>query len=264
MLILIQQIILLLGTLISGIVDAKTGYIYDKITYPMIIIGLILSLAQFQWFNIISGVAIFVLLFLIYKIGGIGGGDVKLFTAIALLNPFNEINFLISLILFASITSILFYSIYYTLKYTLIFGIRKLDGNDIMRGIIFLVFLIIYFYFIYSTGIINELFLMFFLVPFIFASFYIMVQKELSKKFFEKKIKLNKISEDEIISNNNSEKIIKLLKGKKLIGEKEIKLLKKNKINEVIIMDNLPKFGPFIFIGTIFAIFFPNIIFLIF
>lgn len=264
MLIILQQIVLILGTLISGIVDAKTGYIYDKITYPMIIIGLILSLIQLQWFNIISGVAIFVILFFIYKFGGIGGGDVKLFTGIALLNPINEINFLITLILFASITSILFYSIFYTIKYIRKFGIKEIEKKEFYKGIFLIILFISYFYLIYISGLVSELFLVLFVIPFTFAGVYLIFQKEISKKFFEKEIKLENIEEDEIISQNNNEKILKLLKGKKLIEEKEIKLLKKNKIKEIIIMSNLPKFGPFIFIGTLFATIIPNIIFLIF
>ena len=88
---LIQQTALFVGTLTGGATDAKTGYIYDWITYPMIVLGIILSLIQLQWFNIGSGAIIFGLLFVVYKLGKIGGGDVKMFTGIALLNPFNEL-----------------------------------------------------------------------------------------------------------------------------------------------------------------------------
>ena len=68
MITLVQQAALFIGTLVGGATDAKTGYIYDWITYPMIILGIILSLIQLQFFNIASGAIIFVLLaWLVYK-----------------------------------------------------------------------------------------------------------------------------------------------------------------------------------------------------
>ncbi len=83
-------------------------------------------------------------------------------------------------------------------------------------------------------------------------------QKEIKKEFFDKTIKLTDLEEDEIVSENNSEKVKIILKGKELLEEKEINLLKKNKIREIIVLRNLPRFGPFIFIGTIIAIYAPN------
>lgn len=74
MITLIQQGILLIGTLIGAITDTKTGYIYDWITYPMIIIGLILSITQGQLTNIIIAGTLFIILLIGYKLGKIGEG----------------------------------------------------------------------------------------------------------------------------------------------------------------------------------------------
>ena len=51
MLQLIQEAALLIGTAAGAVTDAKTGYIYDWITYPMLAAGVILSVTQQQWKN---------------------------------------------------------------------------------------------------------------------------------------------------------------------------------------------------------------------
>jgi len=60
----------------------------------MILIGAALTIAQQQWANMGLGAGIFLALYAAYKFGKLGGGDVKLFTAIALLNPVNDPMFL--------------------------------------------------------------------------------------------------------------------------------------------------------------------------
>lgn len=264
MLTIIQQIAIFIGTLIGGATDAKTGYIYDWITYPMIIVGALLSIAQLQWFNLISGVILFVGLFIIYKLGKLGGGDVKIFTAIAFLNPFNEINFLITLGFFAAISSLVFYSVFYSIKYIRI-GFVKEDNVEGIRSALFLgAALIAYFLVMLQSGLIQISFVILVGIPFLLGIIFIALQGGIKKEFFEKKIKLKDLEEDEVISENNNKKILKLLKGKFLLGNKEIKLLEKNKIRSVIVLRDLPKFGPFIFLGTVFALLSPNFFMLLF
>ncbi len=258
MLQLIQSGVLFFGTLAGSITDAKTGYIYDYITYPIIVLGIILSVVQFYWINIASAAIIFALLFLFYKLGKIGGGDVKLFTGIALLNPFNEITFLVTLFFFAAISSLLFYSVFYPVKYFRT-GIKiKEEKNGIRKAIILGAALAAYFLVMLYSGFINGYFVLFLAVPIFFGLVFFALQNGIRKNFFEKKISINKIEEDELVSENNSKKVMQILKNKKLIGKKEIKILKKNNVMQIIVLRNLPKFGPFIFVGTIIALAVPN------
>lgn len=243
---LIQTIILILGTFIGGVTDAKTGYIYDWITYPMIIMGIILSFLQGFWFNIFSSAIIFISLFILYKFGKIGGGDVKLFTAIALLNPFNNLDFIISLFLLSAISAMLFYTIYYSLKYVRKNKMKNITTNSIIKGIGIILFVLIYFSFLYFNNFINELFVFIFGLPFLTFGIYFIFQKEIENTFFQKRISINKLDEDEVLSKNNSEKIFKLINNKTFVEEKEIEILKKNKIKNLLVMRDLPKFGPFI------------------
>jgi Flp pilus assembly protein protease CpaA len=263
MLQLIQQVILLIGTSTGALTDARTGYIYDWITYPMIITGIILSIMQQQWNNIIVGAIIFGLFFLAYKFGKIGGGDVKIFLGIALLNPTNNPLFLFGAMFIAAMSAIVFYSVYYTLKYARK-GI-KLEENlaQIKKAVLFGGISVIYFGFLAGSGLLKleSIFLLGF--PLMLGFVFFALQEGIKKNFFEKKIKINKIEEDEIVSEKNSNKVLKILNGK-LIGPKEINLLKKNKITEIIVLRNLPKFGPFILVGVIAALIAPELMTVLF
>jgi Flp pilus assembly protein protease CpaA len=265
MIIIIQQLILLLGTIIAGVIDAKTGYIYDWITIPMIGIGILFSLILQQWNNLILATIIFISLYFLYKTGKMGGGDVKLYAAIALLNPYNNIFFLFSGIIIACASAMIFYSTYYTIKYFrkgINFEENKLG---IQKAIIFGALLIIYFAALIQLNLMSLMSTIPLIVAILFGLLFVALQEGIKKNFFEKKIKLSEIEEDEVIAEGrNSEKIIHLLKGKKLIGEKEKKILKANKIKEIIVLRGLPPFGPFIAIGVIIATINPNIIMLLF
>jgi hypothetical protein len=264
MIFLIQQAILFVGTLTGAITDAKTGYIYDWVTYPMLFLGFILALINFQLFNFLSAFLIFIILLISYKLGKVGGGDVKLFTAIALLNPFNSIHFLLTLIVFAALGAMLFYSIYYSLKY-LRKGIDwQREKKNILNACFLALFLIIYFYFMSGVGLINELFVFVIALPLFCGLLFMALQKGIKEDFFEKKVFLKDLEDDEIIGDKNSKKIKDLLKGKNLLGEKEILKLKNNKVKQIYVLRNLPKFGPFIFIGVILAMSNPNILQIIF
>jgi hypothetical protein len=265
MLQIIQQATILIGTGIGAITDAKTGYIYDWITYPMIIIGIITTLLQQQWNNLILAVLILTILYATYKLGKIGGGDVKLYTAIALLNPQNNPNFLMTAIFFAAMSAMIYYPTYYTIKYARR-GIKLEENKEgIKRALLLGAIIIIYFGGLVGYGYINPTNAATLLVPMLFGLVFIGLQKGITKNFFEKKILLKELEEDEVLAEGkNSEKIMRILKGKKLIGEKERKLLQKNGVKSIYVLRGLPPFGPFILIGVSAAILSPGFIMFLF
>ena len=115
-----------------------------------------------------------------------------------------------------------------------------------------------------QTGLIGLEFIILVGFPFIFGLLFIALQDGIKKEFFEKNVSLGKMEEDEVISENNTRQILKILNGKKLLGDKEINLLKKNGIKSLIVLRDLPKFGPFIFVGTVFALLSPNFFMMLF
>ncbi|MDY9922374.1 A24 family peptidase C-terminal domain-containing protein [Methanobacterium sp.] len=96
---LITVIIAIIACLYASYSDLKRGIIPNKLTFPLIAIGLILNgIYAFMlgelWIIIVCLVVtgvIFALGYLFWKMGAWAGGDVKLFTALAALIPFNPI-----------------------------------------------------------------------------------------------------------------------------------------------------------------------------
>ncbi len=265
MLQLLQQIILVFATALGAMTDTKTGYIYDWITLPMISLGFILSIMLQQWNNIILGGILFVGLFIIYKFGKIGGGDVKLFVGISLLNPTNDYLFVVSIMFFAAMSAMMFYSIFYLIKY-LRKGINfEENKKGIIKALIFGLIIVGYFYFLVIKELINPISAEIMVVPILFGLIMVALQDGIKKNFFETKINLNQIEEDEVLAEGrNSLEVVKLLKGKSLIGETEKKLLEKNAIKSIYVLRGLPPFGPFILVGVIGAILLPDFLFFIF
>ncbi len=89
---LVRYLIVIAGTAISACTDIKTGLILDKITYPMLALGVLFSAADVlleqSFTQLLVPLAVFAFGFALYYLGKLGGGDVKIFTAMALLLPF--------------------------------------------------------------------------------------------------------------------------------------------------------------------------------
>ncbi|MEI7960887.1 MAG: A24 family peptidase [archaeon] len=265
MLQLIQQAILLIGTATGAVTDAKTGYIYDWITYPMIALGAILAITQQQWINLELGVVVFGLLYLAYKFGKLGGGDVKLFTAIALLNPTNNPMYFFTIMFFAAISATIFYSVYYTSKYLRSGGEIKENKNGIIKAIVLGAVIVIYFTLLSTYQMISVESAILLATPLMFGIMFIAFQEGIRKKFFEAKITIGKLEEDEVIAEGrNNNKIMKIMGNKQLIGEKEKTLLKKAGVKAIYVLRKLPPFAPFILVGVIGAIAYPDFLFFIF
>ncbi len=85
----ITRDVLLYGVVtVCAITDILYGKIYNKITYPVIMLGVLLSLfAGFMALksSLVGLLVGFILYFLVFMMGGFGGGDVKLMTAVGAL-----------------------------------------------------------------------------------------------------------------------------------------------------------------------------------
>ncbi len=103
---LISIIIAVLACVYASYSDLKNGVIKNKLTFPLIAIGIILNAVYvFTTTNIllfIGGVIVTVVIFALgyafWKIGAWAGGDVKLFTGLAALIPFYAIPYYPSIV----------------------------------------------------------------------------------------------------------------------------------------------------------------------
>jgi preflagellin peptidase FlaK len=96
---LITAMVAIVACLYASYSDLKSGIIPNKLTFPLIAIGLVLNgiyaiLMGEVWIIVVCAVVtgiIFALGYLLWKMGAWAGGDVKLFTALAALLPFNPL-----------------------------------------------------------------------------------------------------------------------------------------------------------------------------
>ena len=103
-----------LAGVLAAYTDWKTGYIYDWITYPLIGIGIVISLLTGQWLGFVFGGVIYALGMLAYKTGKIGGGDIKLLAGIALVQPvYAGMIFPFAVLLVGTLMACLVLSVYY-------------------------------------------------------------------------------------------------------------------------------------------------------
>lgn len=93
---IICAIIAILACLYAGYSDIKKGIIQNKLTFPLIIVGLVLNgiyafmlgSPVFIITTFLYTVLIFIFGYIFWKLGAWAGGDVKLFTGLAALLPF--------------------------------------------------------------------------------------------------------------------------------------------------------------------------------
>lgn len=104
-----MQYAMLLGCLLpssySAYTDATKRYLYDYITIPVFILGVIHSIYIGAWGNLITAAVIFAFLFLMALKGGIAGGDVKFTTAIAVWFGYPSIIYVMAI---ASLTGVIY------------------------------------------------------------------------------------------------------------------------------------------------------------
>jgi len=257
----IRQLAIIIATTIGSYTDYKTGYIYNWITYPLIALGIILNIYEQQYIGIAIGIIVYGIGWLNYILGKLGGGDVKLYTGIALAMPFhNGIPFIIPTILFSSLAGLTIISLYYTTKYIKKGIDYKLNKNGIKKAIILILIIALYFTILIKTKIINPTLIFVITIPMMCGALYLAFEKGIKKEFFLKKIKIEQAEEDEIIAIEFIDKKTKqkIKNIKPLMQKDEIEKLKEKGIKEILVYRELPRFGPFIFIGTITTFLFPN------
>ena len=261
-LLFLRIIALLAGSGLGAVQDARTGMISDKINYAMIATGIILNIIAFDWIGLLFVAVVFGIGFVVYYFGKIGGGDVKLFTGIAFLMPFYVGRiFVLSVLLVSAILAVIFYSVFYTLKYARR-GINwKENTENLKKVFLFAIVFIAYFWFLAQTKQVSVFALGFLGTGFAFGLLFLAFEKGIRKNFFLKKISLSKLEEDEVIASEFIDEKIKKVLGagmKGILGEKEKQKLEKAGIKEIPVYRNMPPFAPFIFLAIIVVLLKPD------
>ena len=261
-LLLIRQIAILIASGIGSYTDYKTGYIFDWITLPLIGFGIVVNVFDQNYYGLLIGAIVFVIGYLLYYTGKIGGGDVKLYSGIALALPvFNGSIFIITVIILSSLSAIVFLATYYFIKYYRKGIDFKYNKQGILRAAALAILITVYLAVLLNYGFVGGSYALIVSIPLLFGTVFIAFEKGIRKEFFLEKIKLKNLEEDEIVAfefmdEEERKKIGKGFKG--VFGAKEKKELEKKGIKELLVYRNLPRFGVFIFIGVVLALAFPE------
>jgi Flp pilus assembly protein protease CpaA len=275
MLELIGLAVALVGVAYSSYTDIKTGEVSDRLSHSMIGIGAIIvafayPFATAVWILAMAGV-VFGLGFLMYIFGQMGGGDVKLFTALTLLVPYypdsirsfvaslgitpvaSNYPFIVSVFILSGIFFMLVIPLFYLKK---IFAKQaKIPEfrKKLVFGLVYCAILspILYLWF----GMSRYVTILF--VPMFFALLIIPFKDDIVVLFFARKKKVANLNDDDVMALETMSKttITKLGLWRKTFTPPEIKKIKerarKYKIATVMVCEDLPKYVPYIFLSLI-------------
>jgi len=249
----IKIAIVILASIIAAYTDYRTGYIYDWLNYPFIVLGAILA---FFSPNVIwafgQAAIVFGIGYLFYRFGKLGGGDIKFFTGLVLYFPFfNNTPFILVVLILASLFAILFYGVYY-----LILFLRKRDklvNRNLLVSLFFsIIFAVLFLIFSYWY-----LAVILFLLSF-FCFFFILSKDLLMERIYRKEILASKLLDDDLIDMKFLSTKYKELKKISVLETFPLDKKSFNKIKGIIknnekvfVYRNLPIFGPFISLGII-------------
>ena len=146
---LIQLIVTILFSVCASVYDVKEGFVPNNLVYFLTLFGLISNLIlslishniKFILASIISMVITYLITYLLWKLKMWGGGDVKLFTAIATVIPFglniDFLNIFPQLSLYPFAFSVVMNSILVSFPFLVIFIVHLIITNDFFKKPIF-------------------------------------------------------------------------------------------------------------------------------
>ena len=275
----ILLILALIGLIIGTYTDFKKREVPDWLSYSLIISGLGLRLLYssitFEWLFFVYGLLGFGIFFglawLMFYSGQWGGGDSKVLMGIGALVGFEPsifsffVGFIVNLLLIGAV---------YGLVWSIVLAIRhqkeflkeyKIQLNKLKKLKIFLLYILVFFlvFSFFIQDVVAKLLIVIFAV-FFYSSFYVYVfVKSVENSSMYKIYKTSRLTEGDWIAN-----VIKY-KGKYICGpkdlgiaKKQINLLKKYKINKVLVKEGIP-FIPSFLIAFIATYMVGNIFFLL-
>jgi Flp pilus assembly protein protease CpaA len=248
--------------LLAAYTDWKTGYIYDWITYPLIVIGIVLSLLTGQWWGIVFGAVIYGLGMLAYKTGKIGGGDIKFLAGIALVQPIYEgMIFPFAVLLVGTLLACLVLSVYYVGK--LLLARTKIKWKTKRKMISLVLVGAVGAFWAYANtttlwpGETTVLLSISLLAGIIFYT----LEDEIKAHAFLTRISLEQLEDDEVLAVEHLTSEEKQKWGKNppnLIGTDDVLQLTQMKVNTILVYRNHPKFAPFLLMGIVATYLFPE------
>lgn len=209
---------------------------------------------------------VFLLGFILYKMGQIGGADLFVICSIILLLPIHPSS-LETLFNYPLIFSTLLYSgVVFSIFSIFYFGSKIFKSNDAKPNLLYLLLLLPYIGFAYifmSAPFFSPVYLLIASIFLLSAIFFLVYREAIIASTMEK-INLSAITDEDVLAKEKMKPLMQKLKIGPVIGEKELAILKKAKVKEVWIYAHLPPFLPFLFLGLIASLLWGNWILLVF
>jgi hypothetical protein len=259
----IRIVTCLVAATIGAATDIRKGLIYDKLTLPLIVFGILLDVIFFNPVYFLVGLGVFVFGLAAYYLGWLGGGDVKLFVGSALVLPLTNglpvlfVSSLINAMVFASTIVPAIYIVKYARK-----GIDVQEcRQELALALVLCIAMLAYIYIIWTTNLIDIRIILFFMPAVLLSLTFLGLQRGIKRHFFMKWVDVDSLEEDEVVAKEFlTEKMRSTLNlgVKGILTEKDVEVLRKAGIKKVPIYTALPPFGPFFLAGLIFSLIMPE------
>jgi Flp pilus assembly protein protease CpaA len=270
-LLIIKILIILIATGIAAYTDHKTSYIYNWLTFPLVIVGVILTalesfvltnpLGYIYFIKVISiAIIIYFLGYLFYYFGKLGGGDIKIFIGIHLVLPYYASQLTILwLLIFSSLLAVMFVSLQYLIKLYIILKWKTWKKILLKKKLQILKVIILFLAFVFIIGYsikvlqFPKLYYLL-LIPIILGLKTMVFEEEIRKYIYLKRKEIKDLEDGDVLAIDFIPKdlLLKLKLGKReVLEEKDIIKIKKLNLKTLPIYDNLPRFGPYILLGII-------------
>ena len=243
----------------------KNRNVPDKFLYACLGVALLFTVFPFNDLSVYAlaqGVFIFAIGYMMYKAGQIGGADVYLLTAIALLIPIPPsvanvgiaIPFVFFVIIFAGLLFTAYNIVYFAVKLSRE-KITKIDWVYLILAVPFAIFAYFYLNSIFYSPVYFSIVTLLFLGAVFFGAF-----REAIMRHAVVRVPVGKAEEEVFASEYAGEKERKIVKVR-VIDKKTIEELKKARIKEITVYGKLPPFVPFLLGGVLLSLFFANLLF---
>jgi len=225
---MLDVIVIIGATALAAVIDAYTGEIPEWITIPLMITGVAYAwFSGFLWTSILATIITLGIGYVLYYTGELGGGDVLLLAGISAWKPFiNIAGVPIPSSLAVLILGLLLSSVFFSVFYSLQLGKKRK---------VFLAIPVPYL-----------------LLPPILAALYgagvtAYLGQKYREELFVRERKVRELVPEDVLA----EPVDALPAGKKVLEKKDIETLQRKGVKTVKVLDNLPRFGPFILLALI-------------
>lgn len=221
----------------------------DMVSYSFLFVSILIFFAflPFEFMKVFIALIVFIIGYILYKIGYLGGADVYALTGLSLLFPLNiyGIPSIILLLLGSMLLTMFYVMINFFVKIKEI----KFEKNDIITSVMWVIGYSALAYMIYNIGQTTIGIIVFFLG--IINSLFALIKSNLMNSMI-KTIKIDEIIEEDILAvDKMNQDFIREHKIERLLSKDEINKLRELGVEEVPVYTGLPPYLPFVSIVTI-------------